>query len=86
MICGPKAVKFTGVNTKETEKTNIFLDQKESAATLREVSLIAKLAEEPNWECQVKKEMFKWVILYGGAILVAALVVAGLMFAYYRGR
>ena len=86
LIREPKPGKLNGVSTKETEKTNIFLDQKESADTLREVSIISKLAEEPNWEAQVKKEMFKWVILYGGAILLALTVVGWLLFASSRGR
>jgi len=81
-----KAGKLGHVSTKETEKTNIFLDQRESAETLRQVSIMSKLAEEPNWESVVKKEMFKWVILYGGATLLAALAFACLMFALYRGR
>ena len=86
LIRGPKAGKFGRVSTKETEKANIFLDQKESADALREVSILSKLADEPDWESLVKKEMFKWVILYGGAILLVAAVVAGLVFGFSRGR
>lgn len=77
--------KFIPVKANETEKGEAFLDRKESSDMLREISIVSKLSEEPDWESLVKKQMFKWVVLYGGAILLAA-GFALLMFALSRSR
>ena len=86
MITSPGLGKVNHVKAKETEKANIYLDQKESADTLREITLISKLAEEPDWESLVKKQMFKWVIVYGGAMLVAATLIGFIVFVFLRAQ
>jgi len=86
LITSPGLGKVNHVKAKETEKANIYLDQKESADTLREITLISKLAEEPDWESLVKKQMFKWVIVYGGAMLVAATLIGFIVFVFLRAQ
>jgi hypothetical protein len=72
LIYPAKSVIICNVKADETEKADAFVDRKESSDLLREVSIVSRVAEEPNWEALVKKEMFQWVVIYGGAILVAA--------------
>ena len=72
------------MNAKQAPE--IFVDRKEAADTLREVSVFSRVADEPNWEHLVKKEMFKWVVLYGGALLVVAAVIGFVVFVSLRGQ
>lgn len=68
-----------GVKANETERAAEFTDRKESSEMLREISVVSRFSEEPDWEFHFKKQMFKWVIIYGGAILAAtALALTGL--------
>lgn len=71
------------VKANETERAAEFTDRKESSELLREISVVSRFSEEPDWEFHFKKQMFKWVIIYGGAALAAAAIaLTGLAWLY----
>ncbi len=71
------------VKANETERAAEYTDRKESSELLREISVVSRFSEEPDWEFHFKKQMFKWVIIYGGAALAAAaLALTGLAWFY----